>query len=373
MSDFDNTNFENTEPVIVKTKEETDKKCPNCGGVMDFDPATGGLRCPYCEYVEEIQAEADTPASAEEQDFLSAENTASCDWGIQTKTVLCNACGAESIYDTLQTSGTCPFCGSNQVMDANTESTIAPGGVVPFAISDKDAAERFHKWIRKKWFCPKLAKESAKPKSFKGVYLPYWTFDTQTFSTYTAEYGIDHTTRDKDGNTHVHTNWHSASGSHSEFIDDQLVLASKNHDTRMLQGLEPYMTGENKAYKPEYVAGFVSERYSIGLKDAWDIARSAITANLRNNVSDIVRSEHNADHVRNVNLRPSFSNITYKYLLLPVWLSNFKYKEKIYQFTVNGQTGRVSGRTPISIPKVILTVFIALVVLGGIYYITNYL
>lgn len=151
MDDFNNIN-------ITDTKEETDKKCPQCGGVMDFDPASGKLKCPYCDYEESIPVSEDTPKKAEELDFFSASFTANKDWGIATKTVLCKACGAESIYDSMQTSAICPFCGSNQVMEANEQDTIAPGGVVPFSISDKEAAELFKKWIKRKWFCPKLAK-----------------------------------------------------------------------------------------------------------------------------------------------------------------------------------------------------------------------
>ena len=34
----------------TSTLKETDRKCPACGGTMDFDPATGGLHCPFCDY-----------------------------------------------------------------------------------------------------------------------------------------------------------------------------------------------------------------------------------------------------------------------------------------------------------------------------------
>lgn len=353
---------------VVDTKEETDKKCPRCGGVMDFDPATGNLHCPYCDYEENIPVEADTPKQAEELDFESAEFTANKDWGVATKTVLCKSCGAESIYDALQTSAVCPFCGSNQVMDQNDIDTIAPGGVVPFSISDKQASEMFHRWIKKKFFCPKLAKESARPDKFKGIYLPYWTFDTQTFSTYTGEYGIDHTRRDKNGNTHTETEWHRTNGRYNEFIDDELVIATNKQDRNMLKGIEPFDTANNKSYKPEYIAGFVAERYSVGLKDAWKIAETSIKNKLKYHVSDKIKKEHRADRTRNISLNTSFTNKTYKYLLLPIWVSNFKYNDKVYQFMVNGQTGKISGKTPISIPKVVLTVIAVIVVIAILYY-----
>lgn len=348
---------------IVETKEETDKKCPQCGGVMDFNPTTNNLKCPYCDYEEEIELDKDLPTEAEELDFFAAEHTANKDWGVETKTVLCEACGAESVYDALQTSGVCPFCGSNQVMEAHAQDTIAPGGVVPFKINDKQAAEYFQKWIKRQFFCPKLAKESAKPKSFKGIYLPYWTFDSSTVSAYNGEYGIDKTKRRANGDTYTETRWYKTHGTHSEFIDDELIFAGKQQSEAILKRLEPFDTKDNKPYKPEYIAGFVSERYSIGLKDAWEKAKISIKSKLRRHIEKDIRQEHHADHVRNVSLSTNFSNITYKYLLLPVWISTFKYNDKVYQFMVNGQTGKVSGKTPISIPKVILTVVAVILIL----------
>ena len=361
MKDFEEEN-------IVDTEEQTDKKCPQCGGVMDYDPATGTLKCPYCDYEQEIKREEQKPEKAAEMDFYAAEHTANKDWGVDTKTVICKACGAESIYDALQTSAVCPFCGSNQGMDAQAEDTIAPGGVVPFSVDDKKASENFKGWIKRKWFCPKLAKQSAKPDRFKGIYLPYWTFDTNTYSSYTGEYGIDHTTKDEEGNTQVRTDWHFTSGHYNEFFDDELVLASKNHDRGMLRGIEPFDTENNKTYNPEYIAGFVAERYSIGLKDAWELAKDSIKSKLHERISSKIRSDHHADDTRSVNVQTRFEDITYKYLLLPVWISNYKYKDKVYQFMVNGQTGQVSGKTPISIPRVILTVLGVAALAVGAYF-----
>lgn len=353
---------------IVDTKEETDRKCPQCNGVMDFDPASGKLHCPFCDYEEAIKMDKSVPTQAKELDFDKAEFTANKNWGVQTKTVLCKACGAESIYDTMQTSAVCPFCGSNQVMDQQDVDTIAPGGVVPFSITDKQASDLFHKWIKKKFFCPKLAKNSAKPDRFQGVYLPYWTFDTQTVSTYSAEYGIDHRKKDRDGNTHIETEWHQTHGRYKEFIDDELVAATGDQDKHILKALEPFDTSKNKAYKPEYIAGFVAERYSVGLKDAWKIATRSIDTKLKNHISDKVQKEHRADRTRNVRVSTNFNDITYKYLLLPVWISNFKYNDKVYQFMVNGQTGKISGKTPLSIPKIVLTILAIIVLIVILYY-----
>lgn len=356
------------EPKIVSTKEETDKKCPKCGGIMDFDPASGNLKCPYCGNIEMIKQAEEEAKAIEELDFNSVEETGNCDWGVETKTVYCKSCGGEMVYDALAISGECPYCGSNQVMEAKAEHTLAPGGVCLFKIDAKQAATNFLHWIKKRFFCPKEAKQKAKPKDMKGFYLPYWTFDTQTFTTYQAEYGIQRHVKKSDGSTTTKTDWYRCSGSYQAFIDDQPVCGTKQHDNSLLNGILPYNTADNKPYKPEYVAGFGSERYSIGIKDAWEIAKGLISGRLKSSIKSKIKVEHHADDVRSLRLSTNYSAVKYKYLLIPVWMASFKYRDKLYRFMVNGQTGKVSGHIPISPWKVLLVVLGALAAIGLIVY-----
>ncbi|MDO4965567.1 MAG: hypothetical protein Q4E51_02575 [Lachnospiraceae bacterium] len=352
------------------TMQETDRKCPQCGGTMDFDPALGKLHCPYCDYTEDIP-EADIPSSkAEELDFETAEFTGNCDWGTAQKTVTCKSCGATTVYDALEVANECPYCGSNQVMEANDVKTLAPGGVVAFKITAKQAGERFKKWLSGKWFCPSEAKKSAEADAFKGVYLPYWTFDTDTSSTYTGEYGY-HKKRKRNGQEETYTEWHNTSGSFEHFIDDELVCATTQHDPSIMASIEPYNTEDNKAYRPEYIAGFAAERYSIGLKEAFERAKRSIASKLQSMIGNKIMSEHNADTYRNVRVNTNFSNITYKYLMLPIWISSFTYKGKVYQFMVNGQTGKVGGKSPISALRVAIAVLIVIVFILLIAYLSS--
>ena len=352
----------------TSTREETDRKCPDCGGTMDFDPATGGLYCPYCEHREEIPG----GEAAMELDFEAAEQTGSFDWGAEKKTVTCVACGAVSVYDALQIADECPYCGSNQVMEEKGADSLAPGGVVPFKVTAKQAAGRFRGWIQKKLFCPAKAKKNAKVDHFKGVYLPYWTFDANTSTMYRGMYGINRVHRDRKGNTHMRTDWYPASGCLNAFVDDQPVLASERHDPDMLCQLEPFDTARNQAYKPEYVAGFAAERYSIGLKEAWEKAKGRIQAWLEQKVEDKIRQEHHAHQARVEQMSTLYSDIKYKYLLLPVWISAFSYKGKVYHFFVNGETGKVAGKTPVSGLRVGVVVLLCLVAIAAFLWFWQY-
>ncbi len=346
------------------TLTETDRKCPECGGTMDFDPKTGGMACPYCGHKEAIPLRAEEPSRAEELSLEDAEHTGNCDWGMAKKRVLCKSCGAESIYDALQVSSECPYCGSNQVMEVADKDTLAPGGVCPFAMDAKTAVSGFARWIRRRWFCPSAAKKSAKPEAMKGVYLPYWTFDANTDSDYTARYGIAREEKDSAGKTKTTVIWYSTSGRYERFIDDLAMPGTDRHDATVLRRIEPFNTADNVIYKPEYMAGFLSERYTLGLKDAWQRGKDKICSILNEEIESQIRTRYGADQISNLAVSTTFSNLKYKYLMLPVWMSSFKYNGKTYQFMVNGQTGKVGGKTPISIPRVTLAILLGIGVIA---------
>ena len=315
----------------AETLEETDKKCNACGGTMDFDPKTGMLVCAFCGNAVAITDEFAEIERAEELSFLDAEETGNCDWGSETKTVVCKNCGAETVYDSIETAGVCPYCGSNQVMEAAEKNTLAPGGVCPFRFDAEQADELFRKWIKRRWFCPSDLKKNAGRVTMKGIYLPYWTFDSDTHSFYTARYGIVRTVVVGSGNnrrTHTYVDWYRTRGYYDRFFNDCAVQGSERHNTWLLNQIAPFDTEDNVAYKPEYLAGFLAERYSVGLSDAWSTAKGKIERDLHSYVCQEIRMRHHADRVENVCINTAHNDVTYKYLMLPVWMSHYEYKNE---------------------------------------------
>ena len=350
-----------------RTEKETDKKCPNCGATVFFDPATGGMHCDYCGYTCELP-KADAEHEICEMDFEAALHTESFNWGEQKKEVQCKQCGAVTVYDALETAAVCPFCGSTSVMPAANENTIAPGAVCPFAITKDQAGERFTRWIKGKLFTPRKAKKNARPEAFQGVYLPYWTYDAQTTSNFTGRAGYDRTVKDRDGNKKTVTEWRHVSGVYQEFFDDVTVMASKRQKDSGVRACEPFDFSKLVPYSPQVVAGFIAERYSVGLKEGWESAQKTIQSNLRSDIQSYIRRHWNADRADSVHFSTLYSNITYKYLLVPTWLSSFKYKDKVYQFAVNGQTGKVGGKAPVSAWRVIIAILLGIGVIAGLAY-----
>ncbi len=345
----------------AKTMEETDEKCPSCGGTMSYDPAEKQLVCGYCGAKSNF--EEPVPDIAQEINIDLAEDYANHDWGAAVKSVICKSCGAESIYDSLQIADICPYCGSNLVVEAGDADAMAPGGVCGFAVTVKQAAEKFKKWIKRRIFAPKEVRKGSVPDSFKGVYLPYWTFDTATSTAYTARYGRTRTVTVK-GKTHTHVDWYRTSGDYQKTFDDLLISGTDRYDKKSMAKIEPFDTASGKVYKPEYIAGFAAERYSVGLNDAWQRGREKIKDILKDNIESYIRKTQCADRVDSLRMSVDYSDVKFKYLLLPIWLSSFSYKGKIYNFMVNGQTGKVGGRAPVSGWKVALAVIFGLALAG---------
>ena len=368
MSDY----IDNQEEQLVSeaTEDITNKKCPNCGATVTFDPATGMMHCEYCGYSRELPKPEEGTEICE-MDFESALHTESFEWGQQKKEVQCKQCGAVTIYDALETAAVCPFCGSTSVMPAAQENTLAPNAVCPFSVTKEVAWLNFAHWLKRKWFAPAKAKKHAMPKAFQGIYLPYWTYDAQTTSSFTARAGYDKTVKDRDGKSHTETDWRHVDGVYQKFYDDVTVMASKRQGDSGVTSCEPFDFSKLVPYSPQVVAGFIAERYSIGLKEGWGTAQQKIQSDLRSSIADYVKRHWHADRADKVKFSTVYENITYKYLLVPVWLSSFTYKDKIYQFAVNGQTGKVGGDAPVSAWRVILAILIGAGIIAGLYYLLN--
>lgn len=368
--DKDKENPENTaesaeNEQTAKTMEQTDEKCPSCGGTMAYDPGKKKLVCEYCGATKDF--EEPVPDIAKEINIDLAEDFTNHDWGAEKKKVICQSCGAESIYDALQIADICPYCGSNLVVEAGAADAMAPGGVCGFAVTLKQAGDNFKRWIKHKIFAPKEVRQGSVPESFSGVYLPYWTFDTDTVTNYTARYGRTRTVM-INGKAHTHVDWYNTGGTYRMSFDDLLITGTERYEQSIMSKIEPFDTASSKVYKPEYIAGFAAERYSVGLNDAWSRGRQKINGILEKSIEDFVRKANHADHVNNVKMSTDYSDVKFKYLLLPVWMSSFSYKNKIYNFMVNGQTGKVGGKSPIAVWKVVVTVAVGLIITAIIVY-----
>lgn len=354
------------------TEQKQEFACGNCGATLSFAPGTDSLKCPYCGYENQIGDEA-TPQVVEEYDFLEGLKKAAKGATTQvSKTVKCSNCGAEFTFDPNLHSDECPFCGTTIVTDTDSTRTIKPALVLPFKITETQAQEGVRRWIKGLWFAPNKAKKYARTQGkLAGMYVPYWTYDCGTYSTYHGQRGIDYQeqipyTTTVDGRsvtrmrTVTKTHWTNVSGDVSRDFDDVLVLASNTLPRNYTDALEPWDLENLTDYAEEYLAGFRSEIYQVDLENGFGIARGKMAPVIRSDV----RRDIGGDRQRISSLNTKYSDISYKHILLPVWLAAYRYSGKVYRFVVNGRTGEVQGERPWSIPKIILAVLGVVIVIG---------
>ncbi|MBU3188162.1 hypothetical protein K9O30_01015 [Clostridium bowmanii] len=357
-----------------KIKQEQTERflCPACGGNMVFEPKKQKLVCLYCSNENEVKFDK---TNIIENDFYTAENTKSKNWGNEKRIIKCESCGAETILDENSTAQFCAFCGSSHIIKTQETAGMVPQSLIPFVISKDKAGELFSNWIKKLFFAPRALKSSYNMDKMKGVYIPFWTYDSNTFSDYTAERGtyyyvtetewVGEGAERKQVTKQVRkTSWSYVSGDFSKIFDDILINASSQINKHIINKLEPFNLNELVQYKPEFLSGFLAERYSIDLKSGWKLAEGKIESDL----SGEIRQHIGGDEVRGLNFSTSYDAVKFKHILLPIWISAYIYKVKVYKFMINGQTGEVDGESPISIIKVMLLILVILAVIGGGYF-----
>lgn len=343
--------------------------CSSCGTAMGWEPTTQKFRCPSCLNEEDLSDTANINELPFTPDYIEK---AKADWGLGRITVSCNSCGAEISVDENVTSVKCSYCNSPHVLTKRQEAGLPPEGVIPFGIDQKAANEIFSKWVKKRFFAPNKLKKLYHQMQIDPVFLPYWTFDANTFTTWSAQGGkvyyvtVGHAENRRQERK---VRWTSLHGKLDKFFNDVLVNAS-GLQKNFISKIENYNTVVTKPYKPEYLAGIGTQHYSILPEEGFNVAQKKIELSLRNEITRNIKKSY--DEVSFLNLNTNYSNVTFKHLLVPVYRTGFMYKDKLYSCIINGQTSKIAGEYPKSIIKILLTIFIPILIFAAVYFITMY-
>lgn len=362
----DNLDLFDDEPENSAPPEEVENdtvvtKCPSCGANMEYSSERGKLYCKHCGTEKEIISK-----TSEEQDFerlLQSDNA----WGNESHVFRCENCGAREVLNKRDIAKTCPFCGTSNIVKTDELPGVRPNAVVPFKIGKEEAGGRVKKWLHKRLFAPRKFRKSAKPEKLEGVYTPAFSFDTLTESDYRAVLGKHHyRTRTVNGKTvqERYTTYFTVSGHYTMMFDDVLIQASETINQKSLNRLQPFDTNNSQEYKQEYLSGFTATQYTKSGTACWEEAKGVI----RNRLKSAVLSQYTYDVVSSFNISTQCYNITYKYILLPVYVGHFNWHAKLYNFFISGFNGKVTGKAPVSPLKVFATVVVGIGVLVGLYF-----
>lgn len=345
--------------------------CTSCGAKLVFAPGQHALKCPYCAAENAIPeaAEGEVVEAVEELDYEAyLAKDAGNEPPIARQDVKCPSCGAASQLAANLTADRCPFCAVPLIAsNAYDKRQIKPRAVAPFLIKEADARSRFKNWIDGLWFAPNALKKAYRASTgLKGMYLPYWTYDAETDTPYVGQRGDHYYTTEsytQDGETKTrqvqHTRWTPAAGDVQVSFDDITIPATTSLPAEYLENLEPWQLDGLQPYREDYLSGFTVEAYQLGLAPAFKVACQRMEGPIR---SEIER-DIGGDVQQIISMSPRVYDVTFKHILLPIWLSNYQYGGKTWRFLVNGQTGEVQGERPWSAWKIAFAVLIALILL----------
>ncbi|SPJ23809.1 primosomal protein N' (replication factor Y) - superfamily II helicase [Palleronia abyssalis] len=346
--------------------------CPSCGADLRFEPTRGALHCDFCGHEEELAPDP-APQAIRELDFEAALSNRIPQMELEVaRTHRCPNCGAEVTFDTARTAMECPFCATPVVTDPDPHQQIRPRALLPFALTEDQARRDMTAWLGGLWFAPNgLRRFARKGRRMSGVYLPYWTFDARTRSAYRGQRGRVHRTRRRgaDGKTRTDMTirWTRVSGTVARDFDDVLALASPTLPGKTVDAIEPWDLSALVPYSADYLAGFGAESYRIGVEDGHRIARGKMDAVIARDV----RLDIGGDRQRIDRIDTEIADVTFKHILLPLWIAAYTYRGRTFRVVINGHNGRVTGERPYSPWKIAFAVLVAVIVAGVFAYFSN--
>lgn len=349
--------------------------CDRCGADLEFSIGQQSLQCPYCGSIKLIQPPADKPIV--ERDFLEMlqrlqrlrESKSSDDESSTNQhSVHCDSCGADVVFQGTLTSTHCPYCAVPLQRDKihDSVSRISVDGVLAFHVDQTQAAQNLRAWVKSMWFAPNEFLRQGANGKFNGVYLPFYTYDALTFTRYTGQRGDAYFVTVGEGNNQRQerrVRWSYAAGDFQRFFDDVLIIAASKQQLSLVHGLQPWPLDRLISFTPEVLAGFFSRTYDVGLEEGFKQARHQIEAALATEVCQRIGGDEQRVASQNTN----YSAITFKHLLLPVWLLAYRFHNQTYQVMINATTGRVSGQRPYSWVKITSAILFVAAVVGTIW------
>ena len=344
---------------------QTTYPCANCGANVEFAPGTTVLKCPYCGAETPL-----TPTGRQIREHSYAEFT-----GLPRKPIAtlaphvftCQGCGAVTESDKI--SDRCQFCGAPLVADVTPGEQVLPEAVLPFGVDRAALRAALRAWAASRWFAPGSLKKVTEAESSHSTYLPHWTYDARTVSDYRGQRG-DHywetETYTENGQTRTRqvqkTRWRSAGGTVSRDFDDVLIAGSTRVSPAHLDKLEPWPLPDAEPYRPEYLAGHETLRYDVEPETGLATAKSRMAPIIEGDCrQDIGGDEQRVDAVET-----HYGDVTFKLMLLPVWIAGYLHAGKTYNILVNGRTAEVAGERPYSAAKITAAVAAAVLLVAAV-------
>ena len=324
-------------------------KCPCCGGAIAFDSTIQKMKCPYCDTEFEMDALKgyDAELQDEETDSMEWETAAGGEWGEGEtdglRTYVCKSCGGEIVGDANTAATSCPFCDNPIVMMGQFSGSLKPDLIIPFKLDKKAAKEGLMKHLAGKRLLPKIFKDQNHIDEIKGVYVPFWLFDTDVDAKVRYKATKVRTWSDSDYN-YTQTSHYMVHRGGSVGFEYVPVDGSTKMADDLMESIEPFNCGEAVGFQTAYLAGYLADKYDVTEEESIDRANERVKKSTEQAFAETVIGY---DTVAAENISVQFHGGKAKYALYPVWLLNTTWNGNKYTFAMNGQTGKFVGDLPV--------------------------
>lgn len=344
----------------LQEKESVFIKCEGCGSNMTFDPLTQKLKCEHCGKQVDFNKSNQVDEVLLEEALKNAPK-----WNDEVTLYSCENCGANFKMTNTEVSVICPYCSTTHIVKREDLAGVKPTAVYPFLLDNHSAIGASKKWAKRRIFAPSKFKKNLIENNLHGIYMPFFTFDSDTYSYYEGRLGErrTRTVRNSKGETRTETYivWHFVKGNFSKFFDDVTITAG-GISQKELDKLQPFKKETLCVYENKFLSGYSARHYSKDIKQCWNDAKKVIDRQLQ---QDILHY-YGYDVIDYLNVSTNHNSVTYKYVLMPVYRLNYRYNKKDYPVLINGNNGKVTGKAPVSPLRVAVAVVLGIALIAGI-------
>lgn len=322
--------------------------CPQCGGRTGYSASDGGLTCTHCGYYQAPQQAAVGRQATSFEFRVEMLQRAAHGWGGSRKRLDCQNCGSHVSVPPKALTHTCAFCGSNKVIQREApQEVLRPRFLVPLTIQATECQKIFREWLGNNWLTPRSLQQLASLKEFTAIYLPFWTFNATSEASWKAQVGHKRYKYGDDDSQNL--KWKDESGRVKKTFNDLLIIGTEHIKASLLSKIIDYDLNDLVRYDPSFLAGLQAQAYEVPLESAWEKARHQMREKTRQDC----RHQASTYHIRNFSMTLDFADESWRYILLPVYVITYHYKNIPYQVVINGQTGSIAGSRPIDLYKIL--------------------
>lgn len=328
--------------------ESLDNKCPACGANIEFNPKNQMWDCEYCGSkftLDEMKKHSN--ASSEEANKHGKTKVSDLN-GLDM--YRCKSCGAEVIADTNTTATFCVYCGNTAILKEKITNGVAPSKIIPFKKVKEDAVEAFRGLSKGRPLMPKFFNNPDNIDKIRGVYIPFWAYDLAISGDICFKAEDITSWSDHDYN-YVKTDRYLVLRNSNMNFKKVLVDGSTRFDDDMMDSLEPFNLDELVDYNHAYLSGFLAEKYDVESDKAIERASSRAMSSAITKVGESITHQTKVVDTNSMNIKKEEDY----YILLPVYMVNIKYNDKMYTFAMNGQTGEIVGNIPLDTKRAVIT------------------